>query len=278
MKVIKFAPGLIPVFKHEEHDQKTHGSWADGSSESDLDAMPYEWKPKVKPAIDSTELTDWEYKKGLDVLKTVSESPIAINVWNWDLNRIIESGRFKSLEEIPKEVNEPYLLEYRQGRQDLEVGMWGVPEADDGPIYGYVDTPASLQPNLGIETSNYGDLKIVLKDSVLGKTTITAGDSLNSGLIPIKLTDAKAGNLSREQVDGAFRSRAFQTGKTSVSEPVSIVSNAQNIRYFEAQIHGGISLDDIAYIEKGRWATISPEAMSVLESKGITIKEPWKTK
>jgi hypothetical protein len=28
MKVIKFAPGLIPVLKHEQHDQKTHGNWA----------------------------------------------------------------------------------------------------------------------------------------------------------------------------------------------------------------------------------------------------------
>ena len=32
MKVIKFAPGLIPVLKHEEHDQKTHGSWATGGN------------------------------------------------------------------------------------------------------------------------------------------------------------------------------------------------------------------------------------------------------
>jgi putative metallohydrolase (TIGR04338 family) len=33
MKVIKFAPGLIPVFKHQEHDQSSHGNWAgDGVS------------------------------------------------------------------------------------------------------------------------------------------------------------------------------------------------------------------------------------------------------
>jgi hypothetical protein len=31
MKVIKFAPGLIPVLKHGTHDQKTHGNWAEGS-------------------------------------------------------------------------------------------------------------------------------------------------------------------------------------------------------------------------------------------------------
>lgn len=30
VKVIRFAPGLRPVFKHQEHDQSSHGSWADG--------------------------------------------------------------------------------------------------------------------------------------------------------------------------------------------------------------------------------------------------------
>jgi hypothetical protein len=30
MKVIKFAPGLIPVLKHGEHDQSSHGNWAEG--------------------------------------------------------------------------------------------------------------------------------------------------------------------------------------------------------------------------------------------------------
>lgn len=32
MKVIKFAPGLIPVFKHQEHDQSSHGNWAQGGN------------------------------------------------------------------------------------------------------------------------------------------------------------------------------------------------------------------------------------------------------
>jgi hypothetical protein len=34
MKVIKFQPGLIPVLKHQEHDQASHGNWADGSQGS----------------------------------------------------------------------------------------------------------------------------------------------------------------------------------------------------------------------------------------------------
>jgi hypothetical protein len=34
MKVIKFAPGLTPVLKHQEHDQSSHGNWAEGSQGS----------------------------------------------------------------------------------------------------------------------------------------------------------------------------------------------------------------------------------------------------
>lgn len=34
MKVIKFQPGLIPVLKHGNHDQSSHGNWAEGSQGS----------------------------------------------------------------------------------------------------------------------------------------------------------------------------------------------------------------------------------------------------
>ncbi len=35
LKVIRFEAGLIPVLKHQEHDQSTHGSWARGVSAED---------------------------------------------------------------------------------------------------------------------------------------------------------------------------------------------------------------------------------------------------
>ena len=35
LKVIRFAAGLVPVIKHQEHDQSTHGSWARGVSAED---------------------------------------------------------------------------------------------------------------------------------------------------------------------------------------------------------------------------------------------------
>ncbi len=35
-KVIRFEPGLIPLFKHQEHDQSTHGNWALSENYPDL--------------------------------------------------------------------------------------------------------------------------------------------------------------------------------------------------------------------------------------------------
>ena len=39
MKVIKFAPGLIPVLKHQEHDQSSHGNWAKGGNGLGIEAV-----------------------------------------------------------------------------------------------------------------------------------------------------------------------------------------------------------------------------------------------
>jgi hypothetical protein len=67
VKVIRFAPGLRPVIKHQEHDQKTHGNWATGIS-SELET----WNPKDPvPASprNATGTTDkfWEnWEHGVD--------------------------------------------------------------------------------------------------------------------------------------------------------------------------------------------------------------------
>jgi hypothetical protein len=34
-KIIRFEPGLIPILKHQEHDQSSHGNWAKGISDED---------------------------------------------------------------------------------------------------------------------------------------------------------------------------------------------------------------------------------------------------
>jgi len=43
-KVIKFQAGLIPIFKHQEHDQSTHGNWATAGFTDEEKARIAEWE------------------------------------------------------------------------------------------------------------------------------------------------------------------------------------------------------------------------------------------
>jgi hypothetical protein len=258
------------VKKHQEHDQSTHGNWATGSSESGLDAMPYEWKPEFKERLTAPVLGSKELNLGREQLKQVAEAPIAIRLDGGELNYIVGLGRFKTLEE---QLDLKNMDGYREARQDLEVGLWGVPETDTGPIYGYFDTP--LHPSVDNQTRSYGDIKVILKDSVAGRTTITPGDSANHGLTPVLVTDARKGNLSLEQVDSAYLSRPFQSGATTVSRPVNSVRKIESIDYFEAQIHGGISLKDIKSVDirnqSGYSPPVSESTIKTLEQMGIEV-------
>lgn len=262
-----FPFGFKPVLKHADHDQADHGNReGGGSAESVSNSMPYTWSPKIKaPSDTQTELEKFEYEKGKSNLQAVAKSPTAIRLYERELESIVELGRFKTLEEQP-DLNPNF---YNQARQELEVGLWGVPEKDSGPIYGYIDTP--LQPSLDNDTRNYGELKIILKDSVASRTTVTAGDSANRGLTPVLLKDAREGSLTRDQVDGAYRSRAFQSGATTVSSPQIIVGGHSNIDYYEAQIHGGISLKDIQSVFIPKDTAIKDGTIAFLESKGIKV-------
>ena len=264
-----FPVGYKPVLKHAEHEQSDHGNReGGGSADSVSNSMPYTWSPKVKaPSDTQTELEKFEYQKGKTNLQEVAKSPTAIRLYERELEGILQIGRFQTLEEQPDLdiAND----DYRQARQELEVGLWGVPEGDTGPIYGYIDTP--LQPSLDNDTRNYGEVKVILKDSVAARTTITAGDSANRGLTPVLLKDAREGSLTSEQVDSAYRSRAFQSGATTVSSPQIIVGGHSNIDYYEAQIHGGISLKDIQSVFISKDSAIKDGIISSLESKGIKV-------
>jgi hypothetical protein len=94
----------------------------------------------------------------------------------------------------------------------------------------YLDTVLSLWNS---RTSQYGSIKVVLKDSVKNRATATIGDSLSRNIIGDKLLDAKP-DLSNM---GFYRYGA-PTGNVGVPD----------FSYFEAQVTGGVTLDDVEAI------------------------------
>jgi hypothetical protein len=250
-----------PVFKHQEHDQKTHGSWAGGSSQSGLDTMPYEWKPK----LNKSNMTDEEYKKTSETLKSIAEAPVATYLYGMELDLIVKEGRFKSLNEIPTGTEGLVMAseEYRQGRAELENDLWGVPKTGVQPIYGFMDTDhGGHKP----ATIVYGDVKVTLKDNVSGRTTFCAGDSLNSTLVPIKVSDARAGTLSKTAMSGSFTSQ-----KTETYMVQSELRSPDRIGYFEAQVHGGIKVSDIKSVQISQYARVQPDTIAAMEMLGIEV-------
>ncbi len=249
------------VKKHQQHDQSSHGNWAEGSSGSALDAMPYEWKPK----LNKSNMTDEEYAKNAEMLKSIAEAPVSTYLYGMELDLIVKEGRFKSLSEIPTD-NENLVMaseEYRQGRSDLENGLWGVPESGVQPIYGFMDTTfGGHKP----ATIVYGDVKVTLKDNVSGRTTFSAGDSLNSTLVPVKVSDARAGTLSKQEIAGSFTSQ-----KTETFSVQSELRSPDRIGYFEAQVHGGISLKDIKTVTISQYARVSPSTLDSLKALGVEV-------
>jgi len=271
-KIIYFESGLKPVIKFNPNHDKLgrFSSNTDGiNATAVLDSMPYKLNPNFKrPIAYKQNLSLEEYSLGKKQLQDIAQSPIAIKVYGEKLRKIVEDGRFKSLDELPKPTD-PYSVNYTEGRNDLEKGLWGLPQDAHSPIYGFFNSP--LQPSVHNQTDHYGDVTITLKDHVAKRTTITAGDSANHGLIPVSVIDARKGNLNNQQVDGAYRSRAFQKGSSSVAYVEKSVRTIDNIDYFEAQIHGGITLDDIKSVRLKRYSIVDSATIASLEAKGIEV-------
>jgi len=267
--IIYFESGLKPVIKfNPNHDEK--GQFSSGPNDGTvIDSMPYKLNPNFKKPISyKKNLSSEEYLLGNKQLQEVAKSPIVIKVQGEKLRKIVEDGRFKSLDELPPPTD-PYSKKYIEGRNDLEKGLWGLPQNAHSPIYGFFNSP--LQPSVHNQTDHYGDVTITLKDEVAKRATITAGDSANHGLIPVLVIDARKKNLSNQQVDGAYRSRAFQKGSELVSQVINSVRSIKDIDYFEAQIHGGVTLKDIKSVRLKRYSIVDSATIASLEANGIEV-------
>jgi GNAT superfamily N-acetyltransferase len=73
-KVIRFEAGLIPVLKHGEHDQKTHGNWATGYTDEEIARM--EAMSTLGPALEDLDaiLEGGGEEPGYDDLKMLVEN------------------------------------------------------------------------------------------------------------------------------------------------------------------------------------------------------------
>ena len=219
-------------------------------------AMPYAWNPTSKY---ETELLSKEhFTQALKDMKIAAESPLSMRIDDKALMKVLEDGQFKPANEVKSHFGSEFPVHstYLDARSKLENDLWGIPKETTQPIYGYMSTPREINvPSVDM----YGSIKIILKDLVKDRTTITASDSLNHRLTPILIKD-----ILEEKVDN-------KTLSSAIYQPEHWVSGAHD--YFEAQIHGGVLVSDIqkVVILKTQKNHVT-ELLDILKTLGIEVE------
>jgi hypothetical protein len=182
----------------------------------------------------------------------VDDSHVWIRVPPRKLATILSDKKFKSLAESKKmgSAKAVKLAEYLPMREQIESRLFMTEEIDDEkkPIYGYLsDSPDGHGRGFSDgrqEVDVYGTMAVKLKPSTRARTSMTVGDSLNMNqpvrvggrLIPSMMDDVQAesllGNMGGTLIDAS--------GDDNIK---SIIDATYD--YVEAQVHGGVSLEDI---------------------------------
>jgi hypothetical protein len=126
-------------------------------------------------------------------------------------------------------------------RDTVEQNMFGAPNTR--PVYGYIAHGDSEDGQPGPSTSAwvapYGSIVIELKPSVHERTTVTCGDSLDKGM-SAKIAPVRMGDIPKSSHD---RGRKEMQRLSLAMDRSSLVRTTDG--YFEAQIHGQLTANDI---------------------------------
>jgi hypothetical protein len=282
------------IAKHAEHDQKTHGKWANGRavplpSSVGRETLNPEWfSPR------------WEKIGGLRAYlsRVADNKPDALSDEEWEAHLSEAAGRFADSIRGGS-------LEMRIGTDDLESVVYGFDGAggvflnqhevgdskgffgpekrehvealsgvaystdpEDRPKYGYIGGTEWSE-----DVYQYGDVVIRFRDSVASRTTVSFGDTLNDNLSAVRLTDLLDGSANPERV---FRAADSYT-HVPVWDDVPRFTDYGYISYVEAQYHGKLSLDDVkevvfTHMEPFNDYEQGNRLIQTLLDRGITVK------
>lgn len=245
--------------------------------------------PQIRRAAQEKTIDEWdamfraEHAKGMrkeaahkrmaeHTKEALAGKKVAVRTTPATLGKILEDGRYRTQFETGKSggMNDTSI------RAKYEAQWFGLDEDTDPkarPVYGYVmvdgERPAGTgrKDRTGDETdalSQYGRVQIVLKDSVRSRTTAMVGDSLDfkhAGL-PSPIDDPDWRSFTPAQAGVMGRVLAAQGLDRDYSDP-SFHANA----YVEAQVHGGVTVDDIDEILLP--TKPPPWLRKLLENRGI---------
>lgn len=187
------------------------------------------------------------------VRKAFANKKIAVRVTPKNLENILDDGRFKSQFES-KSSKGNYDPTFRAG---MEASWFGIPDdpsykPQERPIYGYVALDGIRPAGFGSGSigdpatdalSQYGQIQVVLKYDVRNRTTAMFGDSLNNLTqgVPSPVNDPDWKSFTPIATGHGARGLARM-------DRSGLDADFRHNAYAEAQIHGGVSLDDVEEI------------------------------
>lgn len=170
---------------------------------------------------------------------------------------ILEQGRFKSQFETSTSggMLDPHVRAAAE-RKFFSYPREGFPP-EQRPIYGYIAPPDASEPGYGY-LEMYGSFVFRMKREVRARATVTFTDSLGAAdeesFRPSPLDDPSPHSVRPERGD-------------------PLVAPLRDFGvYHEAQIHGGVTLDDVAEIFIAGNAHLFPEIVAAADRAGV----PWR--
>ena len=202
----------------------------------------------------------------------LEEAKVMLQVNLRPLKAILESGRIKNTfdDDAIDFVGSDAPDYYRQTRRNTEERKFGIRQeglANERPIYAYLESPQYLKsaPELN-EAEMFGEARIVIKDEVKKRATVTIGDSLyTEDNQPTPLLAPTTSCYGQE-----IKSITHEGGAVADT----IVNNAElGKTYLETQIFGGVSLSDIEFVFLPAFAFERyPELYDMLIAAGIAFE------
>jgi hypothetical protein len=179
---------------------------------------------------------------------------VFVAVHSADLSKILRDGKLKNQFESGTSSG---LLD-PSTRELAERWMMGIGKRTPGrsrPIYGYLSNDPSGGLNNEVYISQYGNVRIKVKDSVKSRTTFTDGDSLDdSGFIYARLLGGPKPHLVETCPSPVNRPSVYSLKRETMSALYDglIGDGAKGYgKYLEAHVRGGVGLNDIEYVVIG---------------------------
>jgi hypothetical protein len=216
---------------------------------------------------ESVEITNKDLKEFSDSAAVSIVLPISA------LENVLNDGRMKTVHETKYSIAGDSSEDYRGSRvgyESLAFGYTGDSPAGERPVYGLLRSTEHPMPKDALLIyGGYKPAQIILKPEVKNRTTISDRDSLNHFEATTPLTDPKFEASYITQMIAVYRKA---TGKSFLD-----TENFAKYGSIEAQVHGGVKLDDIGKVLF--YETPSEEMIELLTSKGIiwevSKKEPY---